>query len=142
MHTEQVGAPAPLRRREVEPSAWRADPRFAAATEVSSATRLLVTGLLGPTDEAGAVLHEHDAVAQVALSVANLEQVLAAAGMGLRDVLRLEIATVDLDTIRAHLDLVVERFGACGCRPALCLLTVAALPQPGALLNLQVVAAA
>ena len=142
MHTEQLGAPAPLRRRDVEPSTWRGDVRFATAVEVTSATRLLVTGMVGPLDETGAVLHDQDPVAQVALSVANLEQVLAAAGMGLPDVLRLEIATVDLDAIREHLDLVVERFAAGACRPALWMTTVAALAQPGALLNLQAVAAA
>lgn len=142
MHTEQLGAPAPLRRRDVEPTTWRSDPRFSTAVEVSCATRLLVTGMLGPLDESGAVLHEQDPVAQVALTVANLEQVLAAAGMGLREVLRIEVATIDLQTIRGHLDLLVERFAACGSRPALWLTSVAALAQPGALLNLQVVAAA
>ena len=71
MQTEPLGAEAPL-RRDVEPTTWRTDPRFATAVEITSATRLLVTGMLGPLDEAGAVLHEQDPVAQVALSVANL----------------------------------------------------------------------
>jgi hypothetical protein len=62
--------------------------------------------------------------------------------MGLRDVLRVEVATVDLRAIDQHLGLVVERFAAGGARPALSLTAVAGLPQPGALLNLQVVAAA
>lgn len=139
--TDRHHQPAQPRRRDIEPSSWCGDPRFATAVEITSATRLLVSGMLGPLDETGAVLHEHDAVAQVALTVANLERVLAAAGMSMGDVLRLEVAAVDLDPIREHLDLVVERLAISGARPALSLTAVAGLPQPGALLNLQVVAA-
>jgi enamine deaminase RidA (YjgF/YER057c/UK114 family) len=142
MDTEPHDLVAPLQRRCVEPRTWRADPRFATAVEVRGASRWLVSGTLGPFDESGALLHEHDAVAQVALTVANLEQVLAAADMAPRDLVRVELATTDLRAVGPHLDLVAERFHAAGARPALSLTEVAALPPAGALVHLQVVAAA
>jgi enamine deaminase RidA (YjgF/YER057c/UK114 family) len=142
MDTDPLDVTAAPHRRSVEPTAWRVDPRFATAVEVRGASRWLVSGMLGPLGEDGVLLHEHDAVAQVALTVANLEQVLDAAGMAPQDLVRVEVATTDLRSVAPHLDLVAERLHAAGGRPALTLTEVAALRPAGALLNVQVVAAA
>ncbi len=130
------------RRTEVLPEGWACDGPAVPATRVDQPRRWLFTGAVGPLDEHGQVLHELDVTAQVALTVENLQCVLGAADMGLADVLRVAISTVDLPAMSAEVDLLGERFAEEGARPALTLVGVAALPFPGALLVLDAVAAA
>jgi enamine deaminase RidA (YjgF/YER057c/UK114 family) len=55
----------------------------------------------GSVDGDGQLMHEGDVAAQVARAVANVEMVLAAAGMDLGDVSAMTVDAVDVDAVLA-----------------------------------------
>ena len=94
------------------------------------ATVLTVAGQ-GPVDERGVLLHTGDVSAQLSLTMANLEAVLAAAGMDLADVLRLVVYTTDVDATLAAYDAITERLHRYSATPPATLLGVHRLALPG-----------
>ena len=94
------------------------------------ATVLTVAGQ-GPVDDRGVLLHAGDISAQLSLTMANLEAVLAAAGMDLGDVLRLVVYTTDVDATLAAYDAITERLRQYSATPPTTLLGVHRLALPG-----------
>ncbi|TKJ30274.1 RidA family protein [Blastococcus sp. CCUG 61487] len=128
----------PLER--INPSGWRAALGFDQAQLRPAPATLLTASGQGPVDEHGALLHEGDPAAQLALAVENVEALLAAAGMDLRDVLRLTVHAVDVDAVLASWDVLVERLARVGATPPMTLVGVTRLALPGMLVELEITA--
>jgi enamine deaminase RidA (YjgF/YER057c/UK114 family) len=65
--------------------------------------------------------------AQVSMSLDNLEAVLAEAGMGLANVVRLNVYTTNVDLLFANYGLIGARLGAAGAKPPSTMLGVSRL---------------
>ena len=81
--------------------------------------------------------HDGDMAAQVALSVDNLEAVLAGAGMSLADLVRLTVYTTDVDLLFQHYGGLASRLAAAGAAPATTMLGVTRLAIPGQMVELE-----
>ncbi|MBD8870524.1 PIG-L family deacetylase [Nocardioides donggukensis] len=90
----------------------------------------------GPLDEHGRLLHEDDLVAQLALSMARLEEALAEEGLGTRDLAELTVRTTEPEALGSALDVVEERLGRAPGRPRLRVEPVPGLAVPGMLVGL------
>ena len=98
---------------------------------------LFVSGVV-PVDGAGALVGGEDVVAQTRQVFANLTAVLAAAGVGLADVVKVTVFLTDIAD-RARINPVrQDLFG--DTRPASTLVEVSALAIPGAKLEIEAVA--
>ncbi|MGY1624373.1 RidA family protein [Geodermatophilus sp. SYSU D00965] len=125
---------APVER--LNPTPWSAAFGFDQGQLRPAPSRLLTVAGQGPVDETGALLHEDDPAAQLALALANLESVLAAGGMDLADVLRLTVYATDVDAVLAVYDVLTERLARVGATPPTTLVGVARLALPGMLVEL------
>jgi reactive intermediate/imine deaminase len=97
---------------------------------------LFVSGV-APLDEAGKLVGGDDPAAQTRQIFRNMERILAAAGAGFADVLRVTVYLTDVDD-RARINPVrQEYFGA--ARPASTLIGVAALAVPGMKVEIEAV---
>jgi enamine deaminase RidA (YjgF/YER057c/UK114 family) len=88
----------------------------------------------------GVRLHAGDMRSQVALSLNNIEAVLAGAGMTLSNVVRLNIYTTVIDAFFDAFDVIQERLGAGGVAPPGTLLGVARLAFPELMVELEATA--
>jgi reactive intermediate/imine deaminase len=97
---------------------------------------LFVSGV-APLDEAGRLVGGDDPAAQTRQIFRNMEKILAAAGAGFADVLRVTVYLTDVDD-RSRINPVrQEYFGA--ARPASTLIGVAALAVPGMKVEIEAV---
>jgi enamine deaminase RidA (YjgF/YER057c/UK114 family) len=131
-----------MQRTPVNPWSWSLGFAFNQAELIEGARRVLVCAGQTATDDQGRPRHPGDMAAQLTLAVGNLETVLAAAGMGLADVVRLQVYTTDVDRLLEHYQLLVERLEAAGARPPSTLLGVARLAAPELLVELEATAMA
>lgn len=110
--------------------------------QLRTAPRQLLTAAgQGPIDEHGVVMHEGDICAQLALTMRNVEQVLAAGGMTLADVVRLTVYTTDVDATLAAYGAITERLGPAAATPPATLVGVTRLVHPGMAVEIEVTAA-
>jgi enamine deaminase RidA (YjgF/YER057c/UK114 family) len=96
----------------VNPWTWQEQMGFSQGVLVEGASRTLYAAGQGSVDSDGRPLHAGDMHAQVAQVLDNVETVLAAAGMTVRDVVRYEVFTTDLDAYFAASGQVAQRFGS------------------------------
>ncbi|TQJ48439.1 enamine deaminase RidA (YjgF/YER057c/UK114 family) [Phycicoccus sp. SLBN-51] len=101
---------------------------------------VLTVAAQGPLDAVGRLVHEDDPAAQLALALANVEAVLAAAGMRPADLAQLRVYTTDMDTLLGVWDTAVERFAEVGASPPTTLLGVRELPVPGMTVSIEAIA--
>lgn len=126
-----------LQRTAVNPVAWSQELGFNQGELVSGETRTLyISGQTAMSTE-GRPQHDGDIAAQLALSVDNLEAVLAEAGMSLGDLVRLNVYTTDVDALFPHYGVLAGRLGAAGAAPTTTMLGVARLAIPGQLVELE-----
>src|SRR5262245_38004319 len=125
-----------MEKRIVNPWTWQDAFGFVQATEVSGVTRTLLCAGQTSVDANGRPLHAGDMAAQVSQALANLEKVLSDAGYGLRDVVRLNYYTTDVDRFMQFAGEGLGRLAAAGCRPASTLLGVARLFHPDILVEI------
>jgi enamine deaminase RidA (YjgF/YER057c/UK114 family) len=92
-------------------------------------------------DPEGNPRHAGDMRGQIGLALDNLETVLAMAGMGLGNIIRLSVYTTDVDAALGHFDLVGRRFGAAGGPPPMTLLGVSRLALPDLMFEIEATAA-
>jgi len=105
---------------------------------VTSGGLLFLSGIV-PVDAEGKLVGEGDVVEQTRQVFRNMELVLSAGGCGFADVVKVTIFLLDVDD-RARINPVrQEVFGA--ARSASTLVEVSALAVPGALLEIEAVAA-
>lgn len=131
-----------MQRAPVNPWPWSLGFAFNQAELIEGHRRVLVCSGQTATDGNGQPQHPGDMAAQLTLALDNLEAVLAAAGMGLADVVRLGVFTTDVDRLLEHYQVVVDRLEAAGVRPPSTLLGVARLAAPELLVELEATAMA
>lgn len=126
-----------VQRTAVNPVTWSVEMGFNQGELVSGQTRTLYCSGQTAMTEDGKPAHEGDMAAQVALSLDNLEAVLAAADMSLADLVRLNVYTTDVDLLFQHYGVLAARLGAAGVAPATTMLGVTRLAVPGQLIELE-----
>ncbi|MEU3010802.1 RidA family protein [Nocardia asteroides] len=126
-----------MQRTAVNPVTWSVEMGFNQGELVSGQTRTLYCSGQTAMTEDGKPAHEGDMAAQVALSLDNLEAVLAAADMSLADLVRLNVYTTDVDLLFQHYGVLAARLGAAGVAPATTMLGVTRLAVPGQLIELE-----
>lgn len=126
-----------LQRTAVNPVAWSAELGFNQGELVSGNTRTLYCAGQTAMDGDGKPRHAGDLAAQLALSLGNLEAVLAEAGMSLANLVRLNVYTTDVDLLFQHYGLLASRLGAVGVAPVTTMLGVSRLAIPELMVELE-----
>lgn len=128
--------------REISPWTWQDNFGYAQSIEVKNAERTLYCAGQTSVDTDGNVVNEGDLGAQMLLALDNLEAVLSKAGLALKDVVRLNFYTTDIDGFLASMGPGAERLAAAGCKPASTLLGVSQLAFPGLMVEIEATAVA
>lgn len=124
-------------RTAINPVSWSQALGFNQGELVAGQSRTLyISGQTAMSAE-GAPLHDGDMAAQIALSLDNVESVLSAAGMTLRNLVRLNVYTTDVDALFSHYGVLAGRLGAAGAAPATTMLGVHRLAVSGQLVELE-----
>lgn len=121
----------------VNPVSWSLDLGFNQGELVSGHTRTLYCSGQTAMSAEGKPLHEDDMAAQLALSLDNVEAVLAEAGMSLANLVRINVFTTDVDLLFPHYGVLAGRLAAAGAAPATTMLGVTRLAVPGQLVELE-----
>ncbi|GIF68432.1 hypothetical protein Ais01nite_64670 [Asanoa ishikariensis] len=124
-------------RTAVNPWTWSAALGFNQGELVSGHTRTLYCAGQTATSGDGKPTHVGDMAAQVALSLDNLEAVLAEADMALANLVRLNVYTTDVDLLFQHYGVLAARLGAAGVAPATTMLGVTRLAVPDLMVELE-----
>lgn len=126
-----------MERSAVNPVSWSVDMGFNQGEVVSGHSRTLYISGQTSMSKEGRPEHEGDMAAQLALSVDNVEAVLAEARMSLSNLVRLNVYTTDVDLLFRHYGVLAGRLGAAGVAPATTMLGVTRLAVPGQLVELE-----
>jgi enamine deaminase RidA (YjgF/YER057c/UK114 family) len=95
----------------INPHSWTIGLGFDQAKLIEGHQRMLVCSGQDAVDANGSPQHPGDMAAQLELALDNLEAIVAAAGMSLADVVRLNVYTTDVDEAIGHFPKLNERFG-------------------------------
>ncbi|MEU8205749.1 RidA family protein [Streptosporangium sp. NPDC049046] len=126
-----------MERTAVNPWAWSTGLGYNQGEIVSGHTRTLYcSGQTAMSDE-GKPQHADDMAAQLALSLDNLQAVLAEAGMSLANLVRLNVYTTDVDRLFEHYGVLASRLGVIGVAPTTTMLGVTRLAIPGLMVELE-----
>ena len=131
-----------MERTAVNPWEWSLTMGYNQGEVVSGHTRTLFCAGQTAVDADGAPQHAGDMAAQVSLALDNLERDLEHAGMGLSNVIRLNIYTTDVDSLFQHYGVLAARTAAAQVTPPGTLLGVARLAYPELLVELEATAVA
>ena len=134
---EAMGADVAVERTAVNPVTWSVEMGFNQGEVVSGHTRTLYCSGQTAMGADGKPLHDGDMAAQLALSLDNLEAVLAEAGMSLAHLVRLNVYTTDVDLLFPHYGVLASRLGAARVAPTTTMLGVTRLAIPGQLVELE-----
>ncbi|MET9578555.1 RidA family protein [Streptomyces sp. DT199] len=126
-----------MERTAINPVTWSLDMGFNQGELVTGHTRTLYCSGQTAMSGDGKPRHEGDMAAQLALSLDNLEGVLAEAGMSLANLVRLNVYTTDVDLLFPHYGVLASRLGAAGVAPTTTMLGVTRLAVPGQLVELE-----
>ncbi len=129
-------------RTTVNPWEWSVAFGFNQGELVEGGGKVLFCAGQTSVDAEGAPQHVGDMAGQLALSVDNLEAVLAGAGMTLANVVRLNVYTTDIDSFLEHSGVLVERGTSAGLSQVTTLLGVARLAFTELLVELEATAVA
>jgi enamine deaminase RidA (YjgF/YER057c/UK114 family) len=131
-----------MQTKAVNPWTWQDQYGYSQAVEITGARRELVCAGQTSVDEQGNPLHAGNMTAQLGCALDNLAAVLAKAGMGFENVVRLNFYTTDIAGYFAASAEVARRFEAVGVKPAGTLLQVAGLFHPDILIEIEATAVA
>ncbi len=131
------GAEVAVDRTAVNPWPWSVDLGFHQGEVVTGHTRTLYLAGQAATGADGTPRHAGDMAAQLALSLDNLEAVLAEAGMSLTNLVRLNVYATDVDLLFQHYGVLAARLGAAGVAPPSTMLGVARLALPDLMVELE-----
>ncbi|AQP46332.1 enamine deaminase RidA [Tessaracoccus aquimaris] len=126
-----------MERTAVNPVTWSQEMGFNQGEAISGETRTLYISGQTAMSKDGRPEHDGDVEAQLALAVANLEAVLAEAGMSLANLVRLNVYTTDVDALLPHYGVLAGRLGAAGVAPTTTMLGVTRLAIPGQIVELE-----
>jgi enamine deaminase RidA (YjgF/YER057c/UK114 family) len=130
-----------MQRTAVNPWPWSIPLGYNQGEVIENARRQLICAGQTSVDAEGRPLHPGDMRSQLSLALNNLESVLGVAGMGLANIIRLNIYTTDVDQALAHFDLLGARFGAAQVAPPSTLLGVSRLALPELMIEIEATAA-
>ncbi|MEV4972211.1 RidA family protein [Streptomyces scopuliridis] len=126
-----------MERNAVNPVSWSVEMGFNQGEVVSGHSRTLyISGQTSMSSE-GKPEHDGDMAAQLALSIDNIEAVLAEAGMSLSNLVRLNVYTTDVDLLFQHYGVLAGRLGAARVAPTTTMLGVTRLAIPGQMVELE-----
>ena len=125
-----------MHRTAVNPWDWSLGLGYNQGEVLEGTSRQLICAGQTAVDGSGAPQFESDMRGQLGLVLGNLEAVLAKAGMGLGNVVKLTIYATDVDAALRNFDLLGMRFGPAGVRPPMTLLGVNRLAMPSLLISL------
>lgn len=131
-----------MQRTPVNPWDWSLKLGYNQAEIITDTSRQLICAGQTAVDSAGTPQHLGDMRGQINLVLDNLEAVLAAADMSLRNIVRLGVFATDVDEALKNFDLLGMRFGPLQCAPPMTLLGVTRLAIPGLLFEIEATAAA
>lgn len=131
-----------LERTAVNPVTWSLGMGFNQGEAVSGESRTLYISGQTAMSRDGRPEHDGDVAAQLRLSVDNLEAVLAAAGMSLANLVRVNVYATDIDALFPHYGELAGRLGAAGVAPTTTMLEVSRLAIAGQLVELEGIAVA
>src|SRR5688572_13199568 len=134
---ESDGADVTVERTAVNPVTWSVEMGFNQGEVVSGHTRTLYCSGQTAMSGDGTPEHDGDMAAQLALSLDNLEAVLAGAGMSLPNLVRLNVYTTDVDLLFQHYGVLASRLGAARVAPTTTMLGVTRLAIPGQMVELE-----
>jgi enamine deaminase RidA (YjgF/YER057c/UK114 family) len=124
------------------PWTWQDPLGFVQGREVTGGERVLYAAGQASVDADGEPVHEGDMRGQLMRSLDNVETVLAEAGFGLADVVRLNYYTTDIDAFFGSYDAVTSRLAQAGARVSSTLLGISRLAQPELLVEIEATAVA
>jgi len=131
-----------MEKKAINPWKWQDHYGFNQAIEISGQQRTLICSGQTSVDAEGNPVHAGDMAAQIAQALDNLEAVLAKAGMTLKNVVRLNMFTTDMDACLGSFGVMVERLGGAGCKQATTLLGVNKLFDASIMVELEATAVA
>lgn len=131
-----------MQRAAINPWGWSLRLGYNQGEVIDGASRQLICAGQTAVDSEGNPQHIGNMRGQIGLALDNLEAVLAGAGMGLGNVIRLVIYATDVDEALKHFDLLGMRFGPIPCAPPMTLVGVTRLAIPGLLFEIEATAAA
>jgi len=131
-----------MERTSINPWTWSLDLGFNQAELVVGHTRELILAGQSAMSPEGTPQHPGDMAGQIALSLDNMEALLAEAKMALANVVRMTIYTTDVDLLFANYAVIAERLGAAGAAPPGSLIGVARLAYPELMVELEATAVA
>lgn len=128
-----------MKRTDVNPWEWSKAFGFSQAVSLEGAARILVCSGQTATSADGSPPTTSDMAEQVKIAQANLETVLADAGMSISDVVKMTIYTTDVDELLAAYGSVSEFMGE--NLPAATLIGVSRLAFPELKVEIEAIAA-
>ncbi len=131
-----------MQRTAVNPWDWSLKFGYNQAEIIEGASRQLICAGQTAVDGEGNPQFPGDMRGQIGLALDNLEAVLADAGMGLANIIRLGVYATDVDESLQNFDLLGMRFGPIQCAPPMTLLGVSRLAIPSLLFEIEATAAA
>jgi enamine deaminase RidA (YjgF/YER057c/UK114 family) len=130
-----------VEQRNVNPWTWQDRLVFSQAIEVTGAERVLFCAGQASVDGEGKTVASRDMRAQTQQALDNVETVLREAGLGLRNVVRLDYFVTDMDRYFAEAHpVIVERLRGAGVQPAGTLLGVTRLAFPDLMIEIEATA--
>lgn len=129
-----------INRTAVNPWQWSLQFGYNQGEVVEGKRRELYCAGQTACDENGQPQHPGDMEAQIRLALDNLEAVLAAAGMTLANIVRLNYYTTDVDAFIGSMAPLAERLGAAGVMPPGTLLGVQRLAYPELMVEMEATA--
>lgn len=126
-----------MERNAVNPVTWSVEMGFNQGEVVSGHSRTLYISGQTAMGKEGKPEHDGDMAAQLALSIDNVEAVLAEAGMSLANLVRLNVYTTDVDLLFKHYGVLAGRLGAARVAPTTTMLGVTRLAIPGQMVELE-----
>ncbi|MGW4589646.1 RidA family protein [Amycolatopsis thermoflava] len=126
-----------MERTAIDPWTWSAKLGYHQGELVAGHTRTLFCAGQTAMSGDGKPQHAGDMAKQLALSLDNLEAVLAEAGMSLANLVRLNVYTTDVDQLFPHYGVLAARLGAAGVAPPTTMLGVTRLAVPELMVELE-----
>lgn len=131
-----------MQRTPVNPWDWSLKLGYNQAEIIEGATRQMICAGQTSVDAHGNPQHAGDMRGQIGLALDNLEAVLAEAGLGLGNIVRLTVFATDVDEALKNFDLMGMRFGPIRCAPPMTLVGVTRLAIPTLMFEIEATAAA
>ena len=130
-----------MKRIAINPWTWSQNLGYNQAEILEGVTRQIICSGQTSVDDKGKLQHAKDMRKQIILSLDNLEEVLHAANMSLKNVTGLKIYTTDVDEAMKNFDVLASRFGPIQISPPMTLLGITRLALPSLMFEIEECAA-